>query len=68
VEQDKVKLEALKEQVLQLQQKSVAEREKAERLAQGQRDALEKDMKEKMALAKLEVHTQKKLIFAGDNA
>lgn len=38
-----------------LQSKSLADKERADRLAKGQREALEKDLMEKMTLAKKEV-------------
>lgn len=55
LEDERVRLECLVEEVEHLQTKSFADKERAERLAKGQRDVLEKDLKDKMATAKKEV-------------
>lgn len=55
LEEEKEKVTKLREDMDAIKKKNVEEKQRSERIAQGQRDALERDMKEKMENSEHEV-------------
>lgn len=55
LEEEKEKVTKLREETEAMKKKTVEEKQRAVRIAQGQRDALEKEMKGKMESSELEV-------------